>query len=374
VFIVRRTLDQQNRPYTSSWKKIDVLHAPPVPPGAYFVSTMSRQELVSVIIPTYNRANYLVQSLESVLAQSYRNLEVIVVNDGSTDNPETRLEPYRNRILYLQKPNGGKSSALNLGLNHVSGQYVWVFDDDDIALPELVASHMSVFESQPDVGFVYSGFAFFEGKDANNVIETVEATAYPDGEMLGKLLSGNYICGVSVLVRKRCYDRVGCYDERLIRAQDYDMWIRLARAGFKAGVIRQPLVRVRKHDGIRGSQKDRFGVSHLRDKHLEYHRIIMQKIYWEVPLHVIFPELAEAPYDPSQILRALLKRTWIVANRMLVEETTRDLHTVQDHLSRYRELHLDKRQRKFLAALRDYATKLRQTEIAGLSELILQFR
>ena len=338
------------------------------------MTTMSNQELVSVIIPTYNRSNYLIQSLESVLAQTYRNLEVIVVNDGSTDETKTKLEPFLHRISYFEKSNGGKSSALNLGLKHISGNYVWVFDDDDVALPELVELHISVFESQPEVDFVYSGFAYFEGKNADNVIETVEATAHPEAEMLSQLLSGNFISGVSVVVRKRCYDRVGIYDERLIRAQDYDMWIRLARAGYKAGVIREPLARVRKHDGLRGSEADRFETSHLRDKHLDYHRIIMKKIYWEVPLDAISPELAMAPQDPERMLRALLKRTWIVANTMLVKETTRDLCFVRDHLSLHRELRLDDRQRRFLAALRDYATKLRQTEIAALSELILQFR
>lgn len=336
--------------------------------------TMSNQDLVSVIIPTYNRANYIVKSLQSVLTQTYRNLEVIVVNDGSTDETKTKLEPFLDRISYFEKTNGGKSSALNLGLEHISGDFVWVFDDDDVALPELVASHLSVFELQPEVGFVYSGYAFFEGNDADNVIETVEATSHPEAEMVGQLLCGNFISGVSVVVRRKCYDRVGIYDERLIRAQDYDMWIRLARAGYKAGVIRRPMVRVRKHDGLRGSEKDRFESSHLNHKHLAYHRIIMQKIYWEVPLDVISPEMAEAPHDPTQVLRALLKRTWIVANRMLVEETTRDLGLVRDHIMRYRELHLDDRQRRFLSALRDYATRLRESEIAALSDLILQFR
>ena len=365
-------LNHPNRSSASTRQNIELNHAPPAPPGAYFVLDMSNRELVSVIIPTYNRASYLVQSLESVLAQSYRNLEVIVVNDGSTDETRAILEPYRNRIAYYEKTNGGKSSALNLGLKHISGEYVWVFDDDDVALPELVDSHMSVFESQPQVDFVYSGYAFFEGKDSDNVIETVEARAYPDREMVGELLNGNFISGVSVVVRKRCYDRVGCYDERLIRAQDYDMWIRLARAGFRAGVIGRPLVRVRKHDGLRGSESDRFDTSVLIEKHLDYHRTIMQKVYWEVPLDVISPEMADAPDDPRRILRALLKRTWIVANRMLVEETIRDLRIVRDHLSRHKELRLDDRQNAFLAALRDFAVERRQSEIASLSELVLQ--
>ncbi len=335
-------------------------------------SFMCPQELVSVIIPTYNRASYLIQSLESVLAQSYRNVEVIVVNDGSTDETRAILTPYRNRIVYFEKTNGGKSSALNLGLKHVSGEYVWVFDDDDVALPELIESHISVFESQPEVDFVYSGYAYFQGEDTGNVIESVEACAHPDRELVGELLNGNFISGVSVVVRKRCYDRVGCYDERLIRAQDYDMWIRLARAGFKAGIVRRPLVKVRKHEGERGSEEDRFDTSVLRDKHLEYHRIIMRKVYWEVPLDVISPELAEVPDDPGRTLRALLKRTWIVANTMLVEETTRDLCFVRDHLLRHKELRLDDRQKTFLSALREFAAKKQQSEIASLSQLVLQ--
>ncbi len=371
---MHRTHGEPNRSFACTWHRIDVLHAPPAQPGAYFVLIMNRQELVSVIIPTYKRANYLVQSLESVLAQTYRKLEIIVVNDGSTDETKATLEPYLNRIAYFEKENGGKSSAVNLGLKHIRGEYVWVFDDDDIALSQLVDSHMAIFESQPEVGFVYSGYAYFHGEDIDNLVETVEADLPPEGEMLGRLLNGNFISSVSVVVRRQCYDRVGCYDERLVRAQDYDMWIRLARAGFKAGVVRQPLVRVRKHEGQRGSEEDRFETSVLRDKHLEYHRIIMRKVYWEVPLDAIYPDLSVAPRDPQLFMRALLKRTWIVANTMLVEETTRDLRFVRDHLSVHRELSLDERQREFLISLRDYASKLRQTEIAALSELILQLR
>lgn len=107
---------------------------------------MSNRDLVSVIIPTCNRANYPAESLESDLAQTYRNLEVIVVNDGSTDETKTKLEPFLHRKSYFEKPNGGKSSALNLGLKHISGDFVWVFDGDDVALPELVESHIKAIK------------------------------------------------------------------------------------------------------------------------------------------------------------------------------------------------------------------------------------
>ena len=90
--------------------------------------------MFSVILPTYNRSNYLIQSFDSVLAQTYQNFEVIVVND------DTRhvLKPYQDRLRVLEKPNGGKSSAVNLSLEPAQGDYIWVFDDDDLAYPDKI--------------------------------------------------------------------------------------------------------------------------------------------------------------------------------------------------------------------------------------------
>jgi glycosyltransferase involved in cell wall biosynthesis len=109
---------------------------------------------VSVLIPTFNRANYIVESLESVLSQTRRPAEVIIIDDGSTDDTVERLAPYMQRIAYLRKENGGKSSALNLGMKAVTGEYVWIFDDDDIAYPDALARHAEVFASNPHIGSV----------------------------------------------------------------------------------------------------------------------------------------------------------------------------------------------------------------------------
>ena len=93
--------------------------------------------MFSVILPTYNRSNYLIQSLDSILAQTYQNFEVIVVNDGFDDDTRHVLKPYQDRLRVLEKPNGEKSSAVNLGLEHAQGDYIWVFDDD-LAYPDKI--------------------------------------------------------------------------------------------------------------------------------------------------------------------------------------------------------------------------------------------
>src|SRR5690606_24595967 len=99
------------------------------------LSEINFNEKVSIIIPTYNRANYLKESLDSVIAQTYPNKEIIVINDGSTDETTEILQEYKHSIKYFNKENGGKSSAINLGLKKATGDYIWIFDDDDIALP-----------------------------------------------------------------------------------------------------------------------------------------------------------------------------------------------------------------------------------------------
>jgi glycosyltransferase involved in cell wall biosynthesis len=333
---------------------------------------MAGLKKVSVILPTYNRANYLIESLESLFAQTYPNLEILVVNDGSTDGTKERLAGFSGRILYFEKSNGGKSSAINLGLRYCTGDYIWVFDDDDIALPDMVEGHVAVFETDPEIGFVHSGYTCFEGEDTGRVTRTVAPVQYPKEKMLSKLLMENFIGGGTVIARRRCYDCVGCFDERLIRSQDYDMWVRLVRAGFRAGVVERPTVKVRLHGGQRGTARDRFDASEQHERFRRYHRIIVQKVYWEVPLDALLPDQAETFEEPRRLLIALLHRAWMVANTMLIEETVRDLHLVQDHLARHPGLALSENQRGFLSALRTYALDKEHPEMAAISESLLR--
>ena len=112
---------------------------------------------VSVIVPTFNRSPYLGECLESLLAQTLPPAQVIVVNDASTDATRAVLEPFLDRIEYIETPSQlGKPGAVNLGLERVTGDYVWVFDDDDVALPCALERFTAPLERQPECGFSWS--------------------------------------------------------------------------------------------------------------------------------------------------------------------------------------------------------------------------
>ena len=108
---------------------------------------------VSVLIPTYNRAEYLAECLDSILEQTLRPYEVIVVDDGSSDATRQVLNNYESGIKIIKSPNRGKPAALNLGLAAATGKYVWVFDDDDVALLDALERFVAPLEAHPEYGF-----------------------------------------------------------------------------------------------------------------------------------------------------------------------------------------------------------------------------
>jgi glycosyltransferase involved in cell wall biosynthesis len=281
-------------------------------------------EMFSVILPTFNRSEYLRESLDSVLAQTYESFEVIVVNDGSNDDTESVLKPYFGQIEYFEKPNGGKSSAVNLGLAHARGEYIWVFDDDDLAYPDKIQRHYKVFSSHPEVGYTYSSYHTFQ-QHSNEKLKVVEVPLFPLEKVFQKLLlTRNFICGVSVMARSSCYQKVGTFDESLYRSQDYDMWIRLAQH-FTGYPIAQSTVKVREHGGTRGPASDRFDAADMGKKQHQYHQQVFEKIYREIPMEEIFGDLS----DPKRLVNALVERVWMMAKRLLVDEVGRDLDQIR---------------------------------------------
>ena len=113
--------------------------------------------VVSIVIPAYNAGKYLRATLDSVLAQTYLPGQIIVVDDGSEDDTQAMLRGFGKRIEVIRQENQGKSSAINCALPRVTGDYVWFFDDDDVALPDAIASRMEVLHAQPDLDFVATG-------------------------------------------------------------------------------------------------------------------------------------------------------------------------------------------------------------------------
>ncbi len=174
--------------------------------------------MITVIIPSYNQAGELPKTLENILAQSYCDIEVIVVDDGSTDTTAERIEPFRDRITYIKlEQNRGRQIARNIGLSHARGAYVIVCDADIVMAHNMLEKMAAVLDKNPDIAFVYSGFRW--GWKA--------FPSFPfDPSRLRKM---NYI-NMATLVRRELYPP---FDESLKKFQDWDIWLTLTEQGHR---------------------------------------------------------------------------------------------------------------------------------------------
>lgn len=190
------------------------------------------EPVVSVIVPAYNTAAFIAEALDSVFAQRFdAPFEVIVVNDGSPDTPELEraLEPYRSRLRYLVKQNGGSSSARNAALRLALGRYVAMLDSDDILHPEYLASQVAILDGDPAIDVVYPDAERFGGDESG----VRYSSQYPvGGEITFSRVLGRE-CQVygEVTARTRALLEIGGYDESLSSAEDFDLWVRLLHAG-----------------------------------------------------------------------------------------------------------------------------------------------
>jgi len=194
---------------------------------------------VSVIIPAYNNADLTVRTVESVLRQTYKNIEIIVVDDGSTDNTKLKLVPYTGKIKYVYKKNGGACSARNLGIRLSTGEYIGFLDCDDIYLPKKIELGIDYLEKHPDFGFVHTAAYYVDEKDKILRRFSHYNSRYT-GWIAKRLLPRNYICNSTPIVRKTCFKKVGIFDETIFIPADWDMWLRIAES-YKVGYINTPL-------------------------------------------------------------------------------------------------------------------------------------
>ena len=205
---------------------------------------------VSVIIPSYNTAQYIGETLDSVCVQTFNDYEVIVINDGSPDTAqlERALRPYRDVITYLKKPNGGLSSARNFGIRASRGRYVALLDSDDVWEPDYLETQVAALDADPAIAVSYANALIFgDSADAGRDYMSVFPS---EGEVTLQSLV-NLECNVlvSALVRREMFDRVGLFDESLRTNEDFDRWLRIAHAGGRFVYHRRPLWRYRKRAG-----------------------------------------------------------------------------------------------------------------------------
>lgn len=205
---------------------------------------------VSVIIPTYNGAAFIAETLRSVLAQTFRNYEVLVVDDGSTDDTAAVVRSFGHEVRYFYKENGGPGAARNFGLRHARGEYIALLDHDDLWLPQRLELGVEVLDQQPDVAMVYADAYVYDQAGEEVSCRSFEASRPHQGRIFAELFKENFIPNLTVLVRKSCLLEFGGFDEsgRMLITDDYHMWLLLA-ARYPVARIDRPVGTFRVHEG-----------------------------------------------------------------------------------------------------------------------------
>lgn len=198
--------------------------------------------LVSVVIPAYNVGRHIAEAIDSVLAQDYPEVELIVVDDGSTDDTAAVVSSRYPQLTLIRKPNGGAATARNAGIRAARGEFVAFLDADDVWLAGKLRAQVDHLRAHPDVGMCCTGFAQWVS-DASGVfpdpasVISDQAGIAPDaidrdqsGWVYHKLLLRNFVWTTTVMMRRALIDKVGLYDESFRLGQDYEYFLRAARA------------------------------------------------------------------------------------------------------------------------------------------------
>ncbi len=182
---------------------------------------------VSVVIPTYNYGHFIVEAIQSVLVQTYSNVEIIVVDDGSIDDTARRLTGFRDRIRYIRQPNQGVSAARNRGILAAKGEFVGFLDADDKWHPQFLERLIPVLAARHDVALVGSG----RSTDAECLCATIDEGTPVSDVPVEWLLTRHPLAPSAVVIRRSIFDVVGGFDTKCSGVADRDMWIRIAFAG-----------------------------------------------------------------------------------------------------------------------------------------------
>jgi glycosyltransferase involved in cell wall biosynthesis len=231
---------------------------------------------VTVAIPAYNAMAYLPETLNSVLQQTYGDFEVIIVNDGSSDEIERWFASIQDpRVKLISQLNKGLAGARNTGVKNAIGEYIALLDADDLWEMTKLEKQVKMLEENPEVGLVYTWASLVneQGKSIGKLHKWDEK-----GQVWEKLLPNNPIIPSSVIIRRSCFDRVGMFDENLRSyIEDWDMWLRLAKK-YAFGAIEQPLVYYRERPS---------SVSKNWEGMKQSFEIVIEKAFAEAPEHLI---------------------------------------------------------------------------------------
>lgn len=211
--------------------------------SAEIESAQPPDPLVSVVIASFNMAEYLPFAIESALHQTYGRVEIVVVDDGSTDDTASVMQRYRNeaKVRYCRQDHGGQATAKNRGIQESAGDYIAFLDADDMWTADKLARQLPLFAASPTVGVVYSRVGYVDGSGSDTGIAQNRLFR---GTVSAAMLVDNFIGFGSAVVRRECFARLGAFREELRMGIDYDLWLRFSTK-YEFDYVDAPLLRYR---------------------------------------------------------------------------------------------------------------------------------
>jgi glycosyltransferase involved in cell wall biosynthesis len=208
--------------------------------------------LISVIIPSFNRGTFISHAIKSVLAQTYKDYEIIVVDDGSTDNTKEQVEAFGDQVRYIYQENRGPSAARNTGIQHAKGKYIAFCDSDDRFLPTKLDKQIEFIHSTPECRFLYTWY--YNVNEKGEITKLRKPLTCKNQEHLKYcLFTRKFTIRTStLLVHKSCFEKAGLFNEKYWYSQDWDMWLRLA-AYYQGYCLEVPLSEYWLHGDNRSS-------------------------------------------------------------------------------------------------------------------------
>lgn len=223
--------------------------------------------LVSVITPAYNAQDFIGETIHSVINQTYPDWELLVIDDGSTDETRKVVEKYLSdpRVRYLYQENQERAAARNLGIRHAYGKYIAFLDADDLWLPNKLKIQVEYLDRHPEVGLCFTHYTLINSKGLSLGRQAINFVSGPD--QFYSLLKGNFIPNSTVITPRCVLDKVGLFDESLpaFGSEDWDMWLRIARF-YPIHLIDQPLALYRLHENNTSLERMRLSAEAVLQK------------------------------------------------------------------------------------------------------------
>ncbi|WP_198025110.1 glycosyltransferase family 2 protein [Salinisphaera hydrothermalis] len=284
---------------------------------------------VTAIISTYNRAGFLAEAIDSLLAQTRVPDELIIIDDASTDRTPDVLACYGASLQVIRHAeNRGKPAGLNEVIPQAAGDYVWLFDDDDVALPDALARHIDFLDSHPDIDFTHSGAFHAPGRRpiwdrAGWRVNPVPQVA-PEA-LLVETMMAMYSLMQGMLIPRNALVDIGLFDTTLDRCEDLDMLLRLA-AAYRGGALAEPTYVYRDHDGIRGALGKQHAGQDRVAVMMAYRRRIFEAVYTRLALPTYVRHVGQVGDRDAdcEVPAALLQRGCIMMRQGLLERAFAD--------------------------------------------------